>query len=71
MHGMGTVHRDIKSHNVMLTVKGEVKLIDLGLVADVKHGISTMRGILGTTYWIPPGSFVVCWLLMCVERCFC
>ena len=38
----------------MLTVNGEVKLIDLGLVADVKNGISTMRGILGTTYWIPP-----------------
>lgn len=54
MHAQGCVHRDIKSHNVMMTVRGEVKLIDLGLVADVKKGISTMRGILGTTFWIPP-----------------
>lgn len=54
MHENGCVHRDIKSHNVMMTVEGQVKLIDLGLVADVKKGISTMRGILGTTFWIPP-----------------
>lgn len=54
MHAHGCVHRDIKSHNVMMTVEGHVKLIDLGLVADVVKGISTMRGILGTTYWIPP-----------------
>ena len=38
----------------MMTVQGEIKLIDFGLVADVVNGISTMRGILGTTFWIPP-----------------
>lgn len=51
IHSQGCVHRDIKSHNVMMTVEGCIKLIDFGLVADVKRGISTMRGILGTTYW--------------------
>lgn len=54
LHENGVVHRDIKSHNVMMTVTGDIKLIDFGLVADVKKGISTMRGILGTTFWIPP-----------------
>ena len=35
LHDAGKLHRDIKPHNVIVTVEGRVVLLDFGLVADV------------------------------------
>jgi WD40 repeat protein/serine/threonine protein kinase len=57
IHDQGLVHRDIKPSNVMITRRGEVKLLDLGLARWVEGNVSeaTEQGIaLGTLDYMPP-----------------
>lgn len=51
MHEAGYVHADMKPNNVMVTVKGEVKLIDLGQSCPIGH---VKRRIQGTPDYIAP-----------------
>jgi len=52
IHEQGFAHRDLKSANVMLSINGTVKLIDMGLMCDFRKGPRTR--MLGSPYWIPP-----------------
>jgi len=52
LHSKNFAHRDLKSTNVMISLKGEVKIIDLGLCADFSEGPRTK--MLGSAFWIPP-----------------
>jgi len=52
LHSKDFVHRDLKSANVMMSITGEIKIIDFGLCIDLKSGPS--RHMLGSPFWIPP-----------------
>jgi len=53
LHSNDIVHRDIKGDNVMMTVKGEIKIVDLGLCIDLTEYSPGSRGA-GTLSWMAP-----------------
>jgi serine/threonine-protein kinase len=52
----GVIHRDVKPENVILTLKGQVKLTDFGLAkaAGAEAGLTTRGIILGTPLYMSP-----------------
>ncbi|MBK8096589.1 MAG: protein kinase [Planctomycetes bacterium] len=55
-HGRGIVHRDVKPANLMISVRGEVKVIDLGLAraTGTGHDLTATAGMLGTPRYMAP-----------------
>jgi len=51
IHSRHLVHRDVKSENIMMSVMGDIKLIDFGLCSEVTL---IKPGMLGSPYWMPP-----------------
>ncbi|ODV67201.1 kinase-like protein [Hyphopichia burtonii NRRL Y-1933] len=54
LHNQGKIHRDLKSQNILLNNRGEVKLTDFGVSTQLSSNFSRRNTTVGTPYWMAP-----------------
>ncbi|XP_063043625.1 mitogen-activated protein kinase kinase kinase kinase 2 isoform X2 [Engraulis encrasicolus] len=54
LHETGKMHRDIKGANILITDRGDVKLADFGVAAEISASVAKRKSFIGTPYWMAP-----------------
>ncbi|KAJ7996393.1 hypothetical protein DPEC_G00236620 [Dallia pectoralis] len=54
LHEAGKMHRDIKGANILLTERGDIKLADFGVAAEINASVAKRKSFIGTPYWMAP-----------------
>lgn len=54
IHASHRIHRDIKSDNILLNTKGQVKIADFGYAAQLTQDQQKRHTVVGTPYWMAP-----------------
>ncbi|KAL4217322.1 Myosin-IIIa [Mactra antiquata] len=54
LHRNHVIHRDVKGHNILLTDKGCIKLIDFGVSGNIESTMGKKKTSVGTPYWMAP-----------------
>jgi len=54
LHSIDTMHRDLKSENVLLNVNGDLKIADLGLATPTDPGKFSHTTLAGSRAWMAP-----------------
>ncbi|KAI9468266.1 MAG: kinase-like domain-containing protein [Benjaminiella poitrasii] len=54
LHSRGIIHRDIKSDNILIGMRGQIKLSDFGYCAKIDSKNSKRTTLAGTSCWMAP-----------------
>jgi NIMA (never in mitosis gene a)-related kinase len=54
IHSRKILHRDLKTQNIFLTSKGEVKIGDFGIARVLQHTYDCVQTAIGTPYYLSP-----------------